>query len=826
MNEREVIYQKKTIDSAINIIMTKMDELRGANENDKRIMRRRWIWELIQNANDCANGREVSIWIYKNENELVFSHNGSIFTYSNLVDLITQISSKRINSEEMTGKFGTGFISTHLISEIVKVKGLYHSTPASVNYKRMCLDIDRSGKNEQEIKESIMNAISMLDTIDMSDNIGFSLESSEPKTSFIYDLTRTNSLEIQEAIKSGCNDLDMSIPLVLAFVNTIKEVHCEGVTYRRNNKASLIEDKLEIIDVVKTNDDKNESTDTKKILVCYDKDNEVSVATFIEKRNDRYYTSPVADIPKLFCSFPLIGTEDFSFPIVINSPNLKVLQERNHIQEGAATNQEIIKIAISLYKDLLEYVCQHNWNNLFNLCYIKHSKESVFQKGIFNTIQSIYQIQPIVDVQHKSNKISKESLYKESNGKNSVNILIPSMDKPDLNDILWDLINCLNIKAIPTKDSYKYWMHISPNNRLTLQATYDSLLKGKTINDLCGWFTDKDEMMPWLNRFYSLWLDSSDKRNFLATAIVPNQDDQFIEITKVSVDDNIDELLKEILSLLGTDIKKKLLHKNIRLSEGIEIETINNEYIANKINDHVRKQLSDESSNTTKRTQEVQVIFNKLTDWFLKNPDLAKPLFKDIYDKQYHQNILSSPEETARRLGLATTFENEMRANNLELEQIKIILKESGRLLKMFEDGEISISEDARKLFQHISSKSPYAKEKIDSLIKRSIKSVYEELSDNPLYSVDDTLEEWIWNNYSTTVFKARKLDENRNIRVVIRPSDDDKIIFFEDAELEALDDTNYELWTDNEKGDVRLITLGDLLKTTGATAIPLRKIL
>ncbi|KAA8747229.1 sacsin N-terminal ATP-binding-like domain-containing protein [Paenibacillus sp. UASWS1643] len=825
MEEREEIYQKKTIDSAINIIMTKMDELRGANENDKSIMRRRWMWELIQNAKDCANGSEISIWIDINENKLVFSHNGSIFTYSNLVDLITQISSKRINSEEMTGKFGTGFISTHLISEIVKVKGIYHSTPDSVNYKSMCLDIDRSGKNEQAIKESIINSISMLDTIDMSDNIEFSFDSSEPKTSFIYDLTKKNTMEIQEAIRSGCNDLDKSIPLVFAFVETIKVVHCEGVTYRRNSKTSLIKDRLDIIDVVKTYADNNEPIEIRKILVCYDKNNEVSIATIIEMRNDRYYICPIVDIPKLFCAFPLIGTEDFSFPIVINSPNLKVLQERNHIQEGAETNKEIINIAISLYKELLEYACRNSWNNLFNLCYVKHSKESVFQKEISNTIQSIYRMQPIVDVQHKLNKISKESLYTEVNGKDSVNILIPSMDKPELNDRLWDLINCLNTRAIPTKDSYKYWLGISPNNRITLQATYDNLLKGKTINDLCGWFTDKDEMMPWLNRFYSLWLDSSDERNFIATAIVPNQDDQFIEITKVSVDVNIDDVLKEVLTLLGTDIKKKLLHKGIILSEGIRIDSINNEYIANKINDHVRKQLSDESSNTTKRTQEVQNIYNKLTDWFLKNPDLAKPLFKDIYDKQYHQNILSSPEETARRLGLATTVENEMLENNLELEQLKIILKESGRLLKMFEDGEISISEDAMQLFQHISSKSPYAKEKIDYLIDRSITNVYEELFHNPLYSVDNTLDEWKHNNYSTTVFRARKLDLDLDIRVVIRPSDDDKIIFFEDAELEALDDTAYELWTNNREGDVRMITLGDLLKTTGISAIPLRKI-
>lgn len=44
------------------------------------------------------------------KNQLIFSHNGEVFTYDNLIDLITQISSKRTNSEDKTGKFVTGFI--------------------------------------------------------------------------------------------------------------------------------------------------------------------------------------------------------------------------------------------------------------------------------------------------------------------------------------------------------------------------------------------------------------------------------------------------------------------------------------------------------------------------------------------------------------------------------------------------------------------------------------------------------------------------------------------------------------------------------------------
>ena len=158
MDQKTEIYQKKTIDAALSTILTKMEELTV----DIEIKRRRWIWELIQNANDCATEDGVNIWIETNNDKLIFSHDGGIFTYYNLVDLITQISSKRTD-EDKVGKFGTGFISTHLISEIVTIKGIYHNHKNSMYYKRLELVIDRSGKTDEEIKNSIVKSFNSLE---------------------------------------------------------------------------------------------------------------------------------------------------------------------------------------------------------------------------------------------------------------------------------------------------------------------------------------------------------------------------------------------------------------------------------------------------------------------------------------------------------------------------------------------------------------------------------------------------------------------------------------------------------------------------------------
>lgn len=817
MDQKTEIYQKKTIDAALSTILTKMEELTV----DIEIKRRRWIWELIQNANDCATEDGVNIWIETNNDKLIFSHDGGIFTYYNLVDLITQISSKRTD-EDKVGKFGTGFISTHLISEIVTIKGIYHNHKNSMDYKRLELVIDRSGKTDEEIKKSIVKSFDSLEVIDSSEKIEWCYENGTPTTSFVYDLANNYSSDITDAIKSGKNDLDESIAFVFAFSGKINMVSYNKTTYLRTSNQIKINENMHIIEIQKRYEDPLKPPVCKQVLVCLDQSKDVSIAILVKQfsENNAFQCLPMKDMTKLYCTFPLIGTENFSYPIALHSPRFKVLQERNDINEGNSINKDIIGTAVCLYNEVINYASKNSWSDLYNLCYMSKSKNTPFQKEIFDSIQAIYNVIPIVDVQKKIGVGCKESLFSNTDGKLTHEIFIPFMDKIEHSNELWELINLLRTKPIPTKENCKHWATISPDNKITLEVVYNSLLKEKEMSDFVTRFDSVDDVIPWLNRFYSLWIDSSNNQEFLSKGIAPNQKDQFVEVSKLTFDNNIDEELKEILTFFEPNFKAKLLHKGITALTNIKINSLSNEDVSSKINDHVRKQFSDESNNTVKRTNDIQDIFNRLSDWFLKNPDRAKPLFKDIFDKKYQ---LSTQEETIRRLELAANVENTMNKNNLELAQLDIVIKESARLLQMFEDGEIMLSEEAKKLFQHISSKSIYSKLILDEMIERSIRNVYDYLSTNPLYTFKLSLEEWELNHHSTTVFPAIK--DDRKINILIRPSDGNRIIFYEDAEVEALDDTACELWTDDGAGTVRMITLGDLIKTTGITSIPLKKV-
>lgn len=88
---------------------------------------RRWPFELVQNAHDAGPraGREgISLQLDLVDRLLRFSHDAAPFTMGDIAALITGGSSKDFDAPDTTGRFGTGFLVTHVLSERVHVIGL------------------------------------------------------------------------------------------------------------------------------------------------------------------------------------------------------------------------------------------------------------------------------------------------------------------------------------------------------------------------------------------------------------------------------------------------------------------------------------------------------------------------------------------------------------------------------------------------------------------------------------------------------------------------------------------------------------------------------
>jgi hypothetical protein len=161
--------QHKSIEDEVNDHIAKnnykliadkiLTTLKGVQDNPQ-ISSKRWIWELMQNARDVANPKfnnKVSIIIHCYKDKLIFTHNGTYFRIKDILGLLQQVSSKDSrNNEGQTGKFGTGFIGTHLLSTIIDVKGVLFD---GKEYRDFEVKLDRSKNTSEELVKDIAELI-------------------------------------------------------------------------------------------------------------------------------------------------------------------------------------------------------------------------------------------------------------------------------------------------------------------------------------------------------------------------------------------------------------------------------------------------------------------------------------------------------------------------------------------------------------------------------------------------------------------------------------------------------------------------------------------
>lgn len=796
----EEVLLNKVLDASSNTIWDELKKIRESSEKDKKTIRRRWIWELIQNASDCTpKGKKIDIKIDYSNNQIIFSHNGVPFSFENLLDLITQISSKQSSEEKKTGKFGTGFMSTHLLSEIVKIEGSFIQKDSK--YTKLEFTVDRSGTDYSDIKNKTKVMLEQLDLLRKNQE---ELQEKYENTKFIYSIEDD---DIREAVEKGIVDLKETIPYVLTFNENINSITYNGDCYKKGNEiTSTKNDKLKIVQI-------NASGSSQELLIL--NENNVTIGCTIEYKNDMLYFLPISStMPKVFCEFPLLGTEEFSFPIVVNSNLFEVERDRNAIRDSNPVNNELIRVAVSLYKKLIDYCSESEMtSDEYNICILNPSNSSSIQAYSYKEIKEYIEKSAIVPINNQLGGL-KRLAFKDNTG--TVRIGIPKTKKGIHKDLLWDILSDYNGLPIPTKDTYLGWAAVFKEN--VGFSWINDIFKDSSIDKLVVWLKDKNSYADWLNSFYSLWIRDEGVEEVVESALVPNQINEFVKFDNIYLDKNIDNELKEILTLLGGKIKEQLLSQDIISFEDYfekqptKIKT--NEICSDQIDIKVSHLLSKEAIDRVERKESTQKIFNRLTNWFLSHPEKSKEWFENLYSKRM---MLSSPEENLRRYKIAEKIEE----NNIKYEELDEIINNRDKVMEIINNSDLS-KEDIINQLKHVVNSSEEMKNYVDNLLCRSIENVFKYLSSSKDYTLPATLEEWRNEKYSDTVFPAKY--KGNDIRIIIRPSDYQKIIFYYDEELEALDDYAYQLWTDDGEKQ-GMVTLGDLLKTTGISKIPLTKI-
>lgn len=562
MNKFEKIQKEAHKTNVANKILEKLDKLRfSSNPYNSR----RWIWELIQNAKDVVNlnGKiNIQIFFDEKENILELKHNGIPFSPENLVYLIEQVSTKDRNLDNQTndrkvGKFGTGFLTTHLLSPKVTVSGVLLDDDIPKSFSML---LDRSGTTKENILNAITNTYNQL-----SDSLkDFELTQNDYNTSFKYSLD-AKGLEVA---RQGLIDLDVSIAYVLALIPEIESVSvgANGITYQVGKRISSNLENAEVYQIIKQTPQRNEYTFLFKLS-----ENDVDIIIPVNKEFHKIHCNKIPiKLPKLFCNFPLVGTDDFPFPVVINSPKFNPTEPRdgifltNNNDKKIGDNKGIIQIACNLYQSFLNYASNEDWQQLFNVIKIGDvptkdwlSTEWV-DENVVAVCREIIKYSPLIDT-YRGKRVT---LF---NSKTSQQVFIPKADDKEKREAIWNFAKELSYDYLPNLTDVNEWYECR-------NLSLEHLVKYVNAMGNMDTLSTKLIKLPTINYLSNLYrliahdgkiLDAIHKDEIL---IIPNQKGDFCPFSNLSIDINIDEEYKNIISLLADDPRVRLVYKELDVS--------------------------------------------------------------------------------------------------------------------------------------------------------------------------------------------------------------------------------------------------------------------
>lgn len=563
-------------------IIDLMDKLRlGDNENASR----RWIWELLQNAKDVAyNDQPVSVAIEYNPEEgcatLTFKHNGQPFSSDNITSLIHQVSSKKRKldpsvKKRPTGKFGTGFLSTHLLSEKVDVFGIVKEV--MLPYKEFCITLDRSASDPEEVLQSVSKSLDAVNELLNSEKDYAGFNPANHNTKFVYHIQDKK----MPVAQFGITDLHVSLPYTLAFTGEIAQVAVshENIIYSVA-KRQILTDGIEEITITEDIGKGPDNAVRSIIIVTGDK---ATIALEIYHKGESVGIKPFNSVtPRLFCDFPLVGSHDFPFPVILNCPDFNINEPRNGVwltnreDKRVQENEEIMDEAIVLYQKLLSYAANNKWMNLYEICKTHTATQSEwlskawFDDTILKKLRNDILTTPLI-----TTPLGKKAIIDDFD--NAV-IFFPDGLSDEVRDHIWQLSQYSY--TLPPSGEVHEWAKVIWKNSLliTLPVLAREVETAGNLDGLSAFLKKGTEPIPWLNQFYkAMALDVGFEDDVIAGkySIIPNQSGTFLVKNELKLDkeQKIQEEIKDALKLLGRDIRDQLISGKVYTGSRIYFTT-------------------------------------------------------------------------------------------------------------------------------------------------------------------------------------------------------------------------------------------------------------
>ncbi|RST29389.1 sacsin N-terminal ATP-binding-like domain-containing protein [Chryseobacterium lacus] len=619
MENKTLIEAPESVNNAFNELLNKMyisnvrNRLRQLNEPTENDCKR-WIWELIQNAKDSISQdpdkSSVDVKIIAKENEVIFKHNGSPFTAKAQLGLLYKYSEGKVNNSESTGRFGTGFLTTHTLSKIVSIEGDVFTN----DDKELCgfsATMYRDGLDEPELLEGVEKMRkSMIYTKELNN-----------WTTYTYHL---NTPQNKNALTLGLKDFIQNIAQVMLFCKELNTVELDN-----NGEITKIirKEPQELSNKIFLSEFKINNSTRRFIHKYVEEHSEELTKRFKTDRNVRLMAAIEIDkennlvenetAPSHFCVLPLVGSEKHIMPVYLNSPDFEpdseresliligedMLADKEVISEGGI-NRLILKKSIELYDSLVSYLSASNFHKLYLLAkglkrvpdFEKSFNKEWFEKEMILSYREVLKKYAIVETENGNQKLFNDD--------DTPNIIIPQGNK-EVRQKIYSLASELFPTNLPLEKYASDWAHLAWSDCRLFQK-----------EDFCQFVARKQNAsnLPsydWLNKFLS-FIKEEDEALLKKYALVPNSNGDLISLEDETFSEGIEltEYMLGVLNNLGKDLTPSLLNINITaITLPIKIDK---KWIAEKINEQAETIIKDTSLSVSEIIEKLLPLLNTI----------------------------------------------------------------------------------------------------------------------------------------------------------------------------------------------------------------------
>lgn len=527
----------------------------------------RWPFELLQNALDAGprdGNTSVAIHLSCEQERVAFEHDGAPFTSQDLAALLSGGSSKDFESDVTTGRFGTGFLVTHVLAERTLLQGLL-VTPDG--HEKFDLLLDRGG-DEDEILQNMTDcteAIRVANPVTRLEGVA--------SAKFEYRIQDENPLIL------GTKSLRAALPNLYATRRSLGRVELEDSdgaveswtptdVIERDFENSLVEERS--LRVQKDDYDLLESR-----VFRFTKDSQASASTVVlvqRTENGWKVIPPEPNAPRIYREYPLSRSGFLPTNFILDG-KFEPDQERSRL---LMTNQdkELVSDAFDAAVTAVKYAFANKWEDAHllvqvfeptNAFDVSDVEEKTWWSGQLKSFAERVAALPIVECPTQTLPALGAVPYADFV---VPRLLADSIGYETTVERMWPLVDAVTSLCPPKLELAAIWTEIAegwhslgvPVNRISVKSLTDWVKEGaKTLDNL----EIDGDVTQWLKLLLDVtgecWKSRSGVDTSALQGILPDQNHYLRSPSDLSRDGGVPESLKETARDIGIDIRNELL---------------------------------------------------------------------------------------------------------------------------------------------------------------------------------------------------------------------------------------------------------------------------